>query len=263
MKNKKVLALLLSATMAAAPCSSVMAAYTDAQLEAFGNGGYTDNEIANNKVSQTIAEQSAVLLKNNGALPIATSDKLKNVALFGNGATGTVKGGTGSGIVNQRERDWIDTAMEAAGYNITTPKAYREAVGRGVVATGFSGSKMANDVELTDEWVEEAKQDTDTAIYVLARNCGEGRDRKPEKGDYYLTDIERQNIEKIAKKFEKVIVVLNTQVVDVSWIDDIDNIDSVLYIGFGGQRAGAACVNLLNGTVNPSGKLNLTWAKDI
>ena len=263
MKNKKVLALLLSATMAAAPCSSVMAAYTDAQLEAFGNGGYTDNEIANNKVSQTIAEQSAVLLKNNGALPIATSDKLKNVALFGNGATGTVKGGTGSGIVNQRERDWIDTAVEAAGYNITTPKAYREAVGRGVVATGFSGSKMANDVELTDEWVEEAKQDTDTAIYVLARNCGEGRDRKPEKGDYYLTDIERQNIEKIAKKFEKVIVVLNTQVVDVSWIDDIDNIDSVLYIGFGGQRAGAACVNLLNGTVNPSGKLNLTWAKDI
>ena len=129
--------------MAAAPCSSVMAAYTDAQLEAFGNGGYTDNEIANNKVSQTIAEQSAVILKNNGALPIATSDKLKNVALFGNGATGTVKGGTGSGIVKPEKTVTGSTQQWKLPDITLPPKAYREAVGRGVVATGFSGSKMA------------------------------------------------------------------------------------------------------------------------
>lgn len=263
MKYKKIFALALSAAMAVSPCSSVMAAYTDAQLEAFGNGGYTDNEVANNAVSKQIAEESAVLLENNGVLPIASSEELQNVALFGNGATGTVKGGTGSGIVNQRERDWIDTAMEDAGYHITTPQAYRDAVGRGVVATGFHGGQMANDVKLTDEWIEEASADTDTAIYVLARNAGEGSDRKAEKGDYYLYDVERENIEKIAENFENVIIVLNTQVVDVSWVDEIDNIDAVLFIGYGGQRAGAACVNVLNGTVNPSGKLNLTWAKDI
>lgn len=266
MKMKKIFAMGLSAVMmmsGLASGSNVLAAYTDAQLMEFGNNGYTENEIANNAVSLKIAQESAVLLENNGVLPIASSDKAPNIALFGNGATGTVKGGTGSGIVNQRERDWIDTAMEEAGYHITTPQDYRDAVGRGIVATAFGGSRMNEDVELTDDWLAEASAGTDTAIYVIARNAGEGIDRKPKKGDYYLTDAERSNIEKVAAVFEHVVVVFNTSVMDVSWLDEVEHVDAVLYIGYGGQRAGEAFVNVVTGKVNPSGKLNLTWANDI
>ena len=157
---KKILALVLSLVMLISLCSTAFAAYTDAQLEAFGLGGYTPNEIANDQVSRNIALDSYVLLENNGVLPLKEVGK---VALFGNGATGTVKGGTGSGIVNQRERDWIDSALEDAGFEITTPMAYRTAVGRGVVATGFSGSRMCTDVNITDAWLEEAKA-ADTAL---------------------------------------------------------------------------------------------------
>ncbi len=91
--------LALSMLMILAPAATVEAAYTQAQLDAFGNGGYTDNEIINGAISEDIATQSIVLLNNNGVLPLRDT---KEIALFGNGVTATVKGGTGSGIVNQR-----------------------------------------------------------------------------------------------------------------------------------------------------------------
>ena len=258
---KKLGSLILILVLILSMASAAGAAYTEEELAAFGNDGYTDNEILHDAVSQSIAAQSCVLLKNDGVLPLAdTGDK--RIALFGNGATATVKGGTGSGIVNQRERDWIDTAFEDAGFTITTPAEYREKVGRGVVATGFLGGSLPSDITIIDEWLEEALA-ADTAVYVIARNAGEGSDRKAEKGDYYLTDIERRNIEKIAGAFPNVIVVLNTQIIDVSWIREIENIDAVLYIGYGGQKTGAACMQVLTGEVTPSGKVSVTWAWDI
>ena len=256
---KELVSAILVVALVLSLSSAAFAAYTREELDAFGNGGYTDNEILHNEVSQSIAAQSCVLLENNGVLPLKSTT---DIALFGNAATATVKGGTGSGIVNQRERDWIDTAFEDAGFTITTPEEYRTAVGRGVVATGFMGSKLPDDVEITDEWIATAKT-ADTAIYAIARNAGEGMDRTAEKGDYYLTDIERANIEKIADSFENVIIVLNTQIMDVSWVHEIENIDAVLFIGYGGQRTGAACVEVITGQVTPSGKVSTTWANDI
>ncbi len=215
-------------------CGTAFAGFhTQAELDSFGLDGYTPNEVRNDEVSKEIARDSYVLLRNNGPLPIAKEGK---IALFGNGATGTIKGGSGSGIVNQRERDWIDTAFADAGYEITTPQAYFNAVGRGNVATGFSGDREAVDVAITDEWLEEALE-ADTAVYVLARTAGEGSDRQMTSGNgaWELKAIERANIEKIAANFKNVIIVLNTYITDISWIKEIENIGAVLYIGYGGQ----------------------------
>ncbi|MBE6949345.1 MAG: hypothetical protein E7456_05810, partial [Ruminococcaceae bacterium] len=263
---KKVLALVLSLVMLFSLCATAFAGFhTQAEIEAMGNyyNGtyYTDNEVANDAISREVAEDSYVLFKNNGVLPIAKSGK---IALFGNGATGTIKGGSGSGIVNQRERDWIDTAFRDAGYEITTPQAYFDRVGRGNVATGFSGDREAVDVALTDAWLEEAMA-ADTAIYVLARTAGEGADRQLTSGNgaWELKAAERSNIEKIAANFENVIVVLNTYVTDITWTEEIDNIDAVLHIGYGGQKTGITTLRTLNGTVTPSGKANATWAWEL
>jgi beta-glucosidase len=259
---KKVLALVLSLVMVLYLCGTAFADfYTDADLEAFDLGGYTPNEIRNDAVSRAIALDSYILLKNDGVLPIAKEGK---IALFGNGATGTIKGGSGSGIVNQRERDWIDTAFADAGYEITTPQAYFNAVGRGNVATGFSGDREAADVALTDEWLEEAAA-ADTAIYVLARTAGEGSDRRMDSGNgaWELYAQERGNLEKIAATFENVVIVLNTYVTDITWLNEIDNIDSVLFVGYGGQRTGETTLQVLNGDVTPSGKTISTWAWEL
>ena len=57
-----------------------------------------------------------VLLKNDGALPFRT----KKVALYGPGASMTIKGGTGSGEVNERHSVTILEGLEDRGFEVTT-----------------------------------------------------------------------------------------------------------------------------------------------
>ena len=65
-----------------------------------------------------LATQGMVLLENeNNVLPMAKSG---NVALFGKGAVETVKGGTGSGDVNQRSVVTVWDGFKNAGYNVTS-----------------------------------------------------------------------------------------------------------------------------------------------
>lgn len=59
-----------------------------------------EREVINAQISRKLAGECMVLLENDGALPIHT----KKVALFGNGARATIKGGTGSGDVNTRNK---------------------------------------------------------------------------------------------------------------------------------------------------------------
>ena len=56
-------------------------------------------EVAHRNLSRSLAGECMVLLENDGVLPLKSAGK---VALYGNGARNTVKGGTGSGDVNTR-----------------------------------------------------------------------------------------------------------------------------------------------------------------
>ena len=107
--------------------------------------------------------------------------------------------------------------------------------------------------ELTDE--------TDTAIYVLSRQAGEGRDRRAEKGDYLLSDVEEDSLRLLRKHYKKLILALNCgSVMDLSILDEI-RIDAVLFYGQGGTEGGNALADVLTGKVSPSGKLTDTWAR--
>ena len=75
-------------------------------------------ETRNMERSRKIASQGMVLLKNNGALPMTEAGK--KIALFGNGARRTVKGGTGSGDVNSRSVTSVEQGLEAAGFTVAT-----------------------------------------------------------------------------------------------------------------------------------------------
>ena len=68
-----------------------------AKFKCFGNRSdkATILEERNRNLAKKIASEGIVLLKNEGVLPL----KNKKVALYGNGARMTIKGGTGSGDV--------------------------------------------------------------------------------------------------------------------------------------------------------------------
>ena len=76
----------------------------------------TDREIRHKEIAYRAACEGIVLLENNGALPL----KSQKVALFGIGASQTIKGGTGSGEVNERHSVSIYEGMKNAGFTVTS-----------------------------------------------------------------------------------------------------------------------------------------------
>ena len=264
-KNKKIAKKVLTAVLAASMVMTSGSSVFAAGVGAVTTDEQSEREIRNAELSMTAATQGMVLLENkNKTLPMAGSG---NIALYGGGAYGTVKGGTGSGDVNQRYVVNVWDGLKNAGYTITSEDwindyktAYDEASAN---VTGLFGHVEVADQEITDEQLEASMADTDTALYVVARNSGEGADRTAEPGDYYLTDTEKANIQKLAENFENCIVVLNVGgIIDTSFMDEIEGIDALLLMSQAGMRGGDAVVKVLNGEVTPSGKLTDTWAKN-
>ena len=85
----------------------------------------TPLEEANKEISYRAALEGIVLLENDGTLPLVPG----KIALYGAGAGMTIKGGTGSGEVNERHAVTILEGLEQAGFTVTTKKWIEEYAG--------------------------------------------------------------------------------------------------------------------------------------
>ena len=235
-------------------------------------------EIKNRELSRVAAREGFVLLKNdNNALPL----KNKKIALYGMGARLTVKGGLGSGSVEERYSVNIEDGLKNAGFEITTEKwlddydsEYSSTYQEYHDMVEDKVKDLVNPMEIipiahsyvyrypsgrlvTKEDIENSE--TDTAIYVLMRQAGECNDRKLEKGDYYITDIERENLRILSEAYKNTILVINVGGhIDLSFLDEIKGINAVVLFVQGGEEGGNALSDVLSGKVNFSGKLSDT-----
>ncbi len=235
----------------------------------------TDREIRHRAVACRAAAEGMVLLKNeNQTLPL---DPGSAVALYGVGAVRTIKGGTGSGDVNERERVSIYQGMKNAGYLIANEasvleleEVYQKARDtwrddildqtKEMGMMDFFGIYSSNPFQMPSGGSVE-KADTDTAIFVLSRVAGENADRYCAEGDYYLSREESGQLDQICRLYETVIVVINAGgQVDLSFMDTYPNIRALLYIVQPGMEGGNAFADVISGRVTPSGKLTDTWA---
>lgn len=109
---------------------------------------------------------------------------------------------------------------------------------------------------------EDLTDETDTALYVVTRQAGEGGDRRLAPGDYLLSAIEAQSIRTLTKRYRNVILILNCgSPIDLSVLDT-EKVAAVVLLSQAGEEGGNALADLLRGKVNPSGKLTATWAKE-
>ncbi len=217
------------------------------------------------------AKECVLFLKRDERFPLEGPCRL---AAFGNGVRHTVKGGTGSGEVNSRFAINVEQGLKDAGFEITTGKWL----------DAFEKLKAENHKSFVQRIKEEAKTlqveplmygmgkidpepehslplegEGDACVYVLARNSGEGNDRKVEKGDVLLTDSEVRDILALNRKYEKFMLVLNVGgPVDLSPVSEVGNI---LLLSQLGVVTGTVLSDILLGKANPSGKLATTWAK--
>lgn len=251
-----------------------------AKIYALRDGKITEREIQNAQLAKKMACECMVLLKNDGTLPI---QKNIPVALFGNGARNTIKGGTGSGDVNTRSNTNIENGLKEAGFEVTTvdwlnrnETARNEAkaeflrqVEEESKRTGRQSFFIIFDHPFTEPDSEEitkediANSKTDTAVFVISRNSGEGADRKNEKGDYLPTENEIKNLKVLTENYKNVIVVLNVGgLIQMKEISQMKGIGAILLMSQLGNLGGTALAEILTGDSVPSGKLADTWAAD-
>lgn len=238
-----------------------------------------EREVLHANLSRELAGECMVLLENDGALPFAA----KKVAIYGNGVRGTIKGGTGSGDVNTRNSVNIEQGFVNAGIKVASTAwldrqeqrvkdakaaylqwAKEEAARKGVPEFSVMFDTPYKDPACELITAEDVKgSETDTAVYVIARNSGEGADRFDEAGDYQLYPEELENIKTIAVGYKNTIVVLNIGgVMNLSEIKAVEGVNAILLMTQLGNLGGDALLDVLTGKVNPSGKTTDTWAKN-
>ena len=232
-------------------------------------------EIRNRDMAYQAACEGIVLLKNeHSTLPLHTG----KVALYGAGASRTVKGGTGSGEVNERYTVSILEGLENAGFTVTTKRwindfedelqritdQYAERMKKTSILKFKDVINIMNDPmmlpygRLIDEQ-DIVESDTDTAIYVVARQAGEGTDKKLDKGEFDLSELEKKNLEILSDHYQKVILIVNSgSQMNLSILDTV-RIDSVIFFCQQGEEGGNALADILSGKISPSGKLTDTW----
>lgn len=251
------------------------------------NGAYSgttqtrvsDREERNRLIARRAAVEGIVLLKNDGVLPLKKNAK---VALFGGGAVRTIKGGSGSGDVNERKAVSIYEGFSSAGIVLTNRRwldrclqiyhQAREDWKAVIVAeTEQSQSKRLLDAYNRHRFQMPAGEpitaedcvNAEVGFFVISRTAGESADRYLKKGDYYLTDEEKRQLLLVAQYCESVVVILNTGAqIDLSEILEIPNVKGLLYISQPGMEGGHAVADVITGKVTPGGKLTDTWAKD-
>ena len=195
---------------------------------------------AHHALARRAAEESLVLLKNEGSLlPLAVGSK---VAVIGDFAKNPRYQGAGSSMVNSTQVDvlldkLIDSELNVIGYQ-----------------QGFDRHGKP-DAALQKSACELATQ-ADTVILCMGLDEiaeSEGLDRS----NLRLAQNQVDLLQAVAAVNPKIVVVLYSgSVVETPWLD---NCQALLYAALGGQAGAGAVADALTGKVNPCGKLAETW----
>lgn len=208
------------------------------------------------------AAEGAVLLENDGTLPL--KDKF---ALFGRAQADSFYTGYGSGgdVIKPYQVSILEGILKERGLapDAELLETYRKWAKEHPVDHGYWGNWPLNypEMPLTEDFVKGVAARAETAVVVLGRAAGEDRDCLLQEGSYYLKAEERNMLALTKKYFKKLVVLLNIgNIIDFSWVDEFSP-NAVLLLWQGGMETGNACAKLLSGAVSPSGKLTMTIAK--
>ncbi len=219
------------------------------------------------EISRRIAEESFVLLKNNGLLPLNPT-RIKSIAIIGANATAKFAHGGGSATI---KAPYEITALEGIsnrlGNNVKIiyAQGYNPPSGWGRVDYDTNGIAMipGYDSQLAADAVAAAKS-ADIVIYVGGLNHRGGYDTEgADRKDMKLPADQDTLLEKIIKANPKTVVVFNgggAVEMDNSWFSKAP---ALLYAWYPGLEGGNALARVLFGDVNPSGKLPCTFPKKL
>lgn len=243
------------------------------------------------EVNLKLAEEGFVLLKNeNATLPL---NKGARISVFSKNSVNLSYGGSGSGGFDTSNNKNLYESLNDAGF-VTNPtlKNFYESSQSGPVRTANSSDldngdnqKIATAETPQSKYTDAVRNSyadySDAALVVITRIGGEGFDLPRYQGDsegavsldsHYL-ELDQNEIDLLTAvtdgTFKRVVVVFNTPssfeatfLKDSAYAAFADKIDAAVWIGFTGSNGITALGEILNGDVNPSGRLVDTWAAD-
>jgi beta-glucosidase len=188
---------------------------------------------AHTQLARRVAEQGAVLLKNDQRVLPLDSRKIKTIALIGaDASTGAKAVGGGSASV-------------ITPYVVTPLQGITTRAGSGISVQYADGSNLAQAAQLA--------KSADVALVFVNDIESEGSDRS----SLSLPNNQDQLVETVAQANPRTIVVINSGApVLMPWVSQVPGIIEAWYSG---QEDGNAIAAILFGDVNPSGKLPITF----
>lgn len=205
---------------------------------------------AHNDLARRLEDECAVLLKNDGALPVSKDKKL---IVIGELAEHMRFQGGGSSHINATFNKNAIDSLKDAGYDVTYAQGYR------------------NDTDVTDTNLTKETIDTISKIYKKGQTAilfflgltesyeGEGYDR----ADINIPANQTRLLEAVnglADRSDIAAISFGGAPMDFSWEK---NVSAILHMYLGGQAVGEAVADLVSGKANPSGKLAETMPMNI
>ncbi len=230
--------------------------------------------MAHAALTRTAAPEGMVLLKNSDILPLDKS--IKRIALFGHTSYSLYAGGTGSGDVNKPYIIDLVEGLKNAGLQpddtlssvYSKYKAFAEEeveAEMGYLSPNkFFPRPRVREPLLGENTYMFAARSNDAAIVTVGRSSGEGGDRL--FSDFNINADEQEMLQRVYDNFHKagkpVVVILN-----VGGAVNTESVkpyaDAILLTWQPGMEAGNAIADVLTGKSYPSGKLTMTFPKDL
>lgn len=221
----------------------------------------------NRAAARDAATKSFVLLKNEGnVLPLKKSGKIALIGPLANSkvnmpGTWAVSADLSKAIsVKQGLEEALAGKAEliyAVGSNLVEDPKYQER------ATMF-GREIPRDNRPEEEIIREAVAAASSADVVVAA-LGESSEMSGESSsrtDIKIPAIQHRLLKALLATGKPVVfVVFNGRPLDLSW--ENENVPAILNVWFGGSEAGHAIADVLFGDVNPSGKLSVTFPRNV
>ena len=209
-------------------------------VERYGKESADDSDFeANDRLSCEIAQDCAVLLKNDGALPL---DENREVLVVGELFEKMRYQGAGSSMINPTK--------------VTSPKAAFDRAGiKYVYSRGYAENTIDADKNMIDSAVKTSQQYDTILVFAGLTDYAEseGCDREHMR----LPENQLALIEALCRTGKKIIIVLfGGAPVELPFAE---RVSAILNMYLPGQSGGTACANLLFGRANPSGRLAETW----
>ncbi len=224
-------------------------------------------------LSVEIMGEGAVLLKNNGVLPMSAG----NVALLGYASSDPVYIGAGSvsqGDGSTPKTDFYGAFSEAGFTCDETMKSYYEDYKKTASRDNLTDMQnlMGSDYNIYDdpvanyrEKLDKAASANDVAVVVFSRTGGENGDlpidmagyTNGDAGKHYLAlqSSEQELLDYAKENFKSVIVLLDSSnPMELGFLDD-DKVSAAIWIGAPGASGLAAIPKIMVGDYNPSGHL--------